>query len=130
MNVIGEFFRQHWIKLIVSFVIGLLLMVIYNSVRGTWNMFYTYVDGGFIAGAVLFLIGMLSLVNSFGAFDLSSFFFRRKRIDENRKEDYYEYVQRRSEERKGTRSGFLPYVFVGIMYILFSVIGYFAGGFA
>ncbi len=120
-SVIGAYLHKYWLKFALCPVIGLLIMVIYNSAAGQWTALVSYSNGAFIAGAVLFLIGLLSLVNSFGAFDLSSFYFRRKQFDETRKENYGEYVTRRAEERKKTRMGFLPYVIVGTVFIIVGI---------
>jgi len=119
--VVLNYLRKYWIKFVVSLAIGILLMCIYNWINGHWDVPMFYSNGGFIAGASLFLIGMLSLVNSFGAFDLSSFYFRRKRVDETRKENYGEYVNRRAEERAHSHLGFLPYAIVGIVFIIVAI---------
>ena len=121
MRIIVDYLRKYWLKFALCPVIGLLIMVTYNGAHGQWNVPVAYSNGAFIAGAVLFLIGLLSLVNSFGAFDLSSFYFRRKQFDETRKENYGEYVNRRAEERKKTRMGFLPYVIVGAIFIIVGI---------
>ena len=119
--VVLNYLHRYWIKFLVCFALGLFIMAIYNWSAGRWDLLVSYSNGGFIAGAVLFLVGLLSLVNSYGAFDLSSFYLRRKQVDETRKENYGEYVTRRAEERKKTRMGFLPYIIVGAMFIIVGI---------
>ena len=125
MQRILLFLQKHWIKFVVCILVGFGLMAIYNSAAGNWHTLVSYSYGAFIGGAVLFLVGLLSLVGSFGAFDLASFYFLRKRVDETRKENYGEYVNRRADDHAKTRMGFLPYVIVGILYIIVGIVTFY-----
>ena len=119
--VVLLFFKRYWIKFLVCVLLGFTLMAIYNSSAGRWDQLSSYCNGSFIGGAALFFIGMLSIVNNFGAFDLASFYFMRKQFDETRKENYGEYVSRRGDERSKSRFGFLPYVIVGFVFIIVGI---------
>ena len=121
MGHILDYLRRYWLKFLICLALGLFVMAIYNWSAGRWDQLISYSNGAFIGGAFLFLVGLLSLVNSFGAFDLSSFYLRRKQYDETRKENYGEYVTRKAEERKKTRLGFLPYVIVGAVFIIVGI---------
>ena len=125
MQRILLFLQKHWIKFVVCILVGFGLMAIYNSAAGNWHTLASYSNGAFIGGAVLFLVGLLSLVGSFGAFDLASFYFLRKRVDETRKENYGEYVTRRADDHAKARMGFLPYVIVGILYIIAGIVTFY-----
>ena len=124
--VVLLFFKRHWIKFLVCILLGVGLMSLYNTSAGRWDLIGSYSNGCFVAGAVLVLLGLLSVVTNFGAFNLASFYFNRKRIEEGgRKENYAEYTNRKEEERASYRLGFLPYMIVGVVYIAVSLILYF-----
>ncbi len=122
MQSILNFFRKHWIKHVVAIVMGALLIVIYQSVNNSWGDIAGWYNSTSIAGAVLVLIGGLSVMNNFGTFNLASFYFMRHRVDEKRKENYYEYTVRKAEDRKKDRLTFLPYVLIGALYLIASLI--------
>ncbi len=124
---IGIFFKKNWIRLIVAFIVGLILMTIYNvsnaaAGANSWGKLEYYRDGSFLAGMALFFFGLLVLVASLGAFDIFSFFTRRKKKDDGHKETYAEYVQRKNQERVKINFSFLSYIIVALAYILASLI--------
>lgn len=121
MDAILAFLRDHWIKFLVCVVLGFLCLLTYNFTNGSWTRVDSYMDGCFIGGFALIAIGGLSWINNLGGFDIASFYIRRKNIGE-RKEDYYEYGERRKEERSRNKLTFLPYIIVGSLYLIASLI--------
>ena len=103
-------------------------MVIYNLVLQSttdvniWAMLSSYRDGATIGGFALFFFGLLLILSHFGAFDIFSFMFARKKKEDGSKEIYSEYVERKRMEKGHLNLFFLPYLIVGSLYLLFSVI--------
>jgi hypothetical protein len=131
MSAIKSFFLKNYIRLIVAFAIGLILMVVYNlsyqfghSVNAWANLSY-YRDGAFIAGMVIFFIGLLAIISQFGAFDIFSFYAGRKRKEDGTKENYTEYVERKRESRTHFNLGFLSYFIISTCFLIFSFVIYF-----
>ncbi|MCR5349229.1 MAG: DUF3899 domain-containing protein [Bacilli bacterium] len=120
-QVIGNYMRNHWVKFIVAFLIAFANLAIFNSAAGSWTALISYCDGAFIGGASVVFIGGLSWVNSLGGFDLASYYFGRKKT-ESGFEDYYQYVDRKKETRREDRFGFLPYLIVGVLYIIVAAV--------
>ena len=131
MTVIAKFLKKNLIRLIVATIIGLILMVIYNlsyqfgySVN-SWGELSYYRDGAFIAGMVLFFVGLLTIVSQFGTFDIFSFYAGRKRKDDGTKENYTEYVERKNENRSKFNFAFLSYFIIATCFLIFSFVIYF-----
>ena len=128
MIKIGLFFKENWIRFVASFGFGLFLMVIYNlilqsaSETNIWAYLSSYRDGATIAGFVLVFFGLLLVIGHFGAFDIFSYYLLRKKKENGKKEIYSEYVERRRMEKGHLNLFFLPYLIVGSLFILFSVI--------
>ena len=127
---IGQFFRENWIRLLVSFLIGIILMVLYNVINKgvdapSWSRLEYYRDGSFIAAMALFFIGLLALISQFGFFDIFSFFAGRKRKEDGKKENFGEYVERKNLTRGHIRLYFLSYILIALIYAIFSLICYF-----
>ena len=125
-----EFLKHNWIRMVIAFVLGLLLMVLYNASQASigansWGQLSYYRDGAFIAGAALFFIGLLSLVAGWGAFDSFSFFISRKKKEDGSKENYGEYVNRKKEDRAKINLSFLSYIIIALVYVIFSLITFF-----
>ena len=130
LSKIGQFLKKNWIRMLVAFLIGLLLMVIYNVSYATagansWGRLEYYRDGSFIAGMVLFFIGLLAIISNTGFFDIFSFYPGRKKKENGSKENYAEYVQRRNEERGKFNLYFLSYFIIALVYALLSIILFF-----
>ena len=128
MLKIGLFFKENWIRFLASIAVGLIFMLIYNLVLQSttdvniWAMLSSYRDGATIAGFVLFFFGLLIVLAHFGAFDIFNFFFARKKKEDGSKEIYSEYVERKRMEKSHLNLSFLPYLIVGGLYLLFSLI--------
>lgn len=108
------------IKYIVSLVVSLLLMVLYCAIRNTWSSPMMYSNGLFIGGFTMVSVGLLNLLNNFGAYDMWAYVFTRKRKKEGI--TLAEYSEIKAEERKKTRFSFVPFVTVGLFAIIVSAI--------
>ena len=85
-------------------------------------MLSSYRDGATIGGFALIFFGLLLVLNHFGAFDIFNYFFQRKKKEDGSKEIYSEFVERKRIEKGRLNLSFLPYLIIGCLYILFSVI--------
>lgn len=120
---IYEFLKQNWIRFIISIVYAVGVFLAYMFLNNGWNSLSYYGSGLFIAGFTLILIGGLSLVNQFGQFNIFSFIFNNKRID-GRKETLAEYGERKELQRSKKSIPFLPYMIIGVLVTIASVIIY------
>lgn len=124
-----EFLKRNWIRMLVSFVIGLILMVIYNASyastgANSWGSLEYYRDGAFIAFMVLVAIGLLAAISQFGLFDIFAFYPTRKKKEDGKKETFGEFVERKNLERGKFDLFFLSYIFISLVYAIFSIILY------
>ena len=116
--------------MIISFVIGLIFMAIYNasySATGapSWQNLEYYRDGSFISFMIITGLGLLSIVSYFGAFDIFSYYPGRKRKEDGKKENYGEYVERKNLQRGKFDFSFLSYILIARIYAIFSLILFF-----
>lgn len=101
-------------------VYGILVIVIYNAVNGYWTLPFLYCDGAFIAGGSLVCIAGLSLCTNLGAFDIFTFMGAKKRTVSG-KVTFYDYSEKKKEQRKVKRFNWVPYLIAGIIFIIFSL---------
>ena len=100
MKFIKKLFINSWIRYLVSFVIGLIIAVIYLSLNG-FKYFYNYVNAISTAGISLIFIGLLSLVSYLGAFYAFGYGFSQIFGNKSNYKDLYDYTTRKIEIRKG-----------------------------
>lgn len=117
---IKEIFFHSWKRYLICFLYGILIIVIYNSLRN-WDTLLHYIDGLFIAGASLICIGGLSIVNSLGTFDVFSHLFAKGK-DGNPKPTFAEYVESNKVKHQKNRFHCVPYFVFGLLYFISSLI--------
>ena len=125
MQKILGFFAEYWVRFLVSFMIGVTLYVATNLIENQWSLVRSHCDACFIAGSVLVGISALVLLNFFGAFDIFSFYFNRKKKENGDKEMLYDYSLRKKGERAKFKLAFLPYLLMGALFIVGALILYF-----
>ena len=111
-------FTEYWGRLIFATVVGIGLYVAYLSINDLWSFLIGHVDALFISSATLFLFGILSILLNFGAMDIFSYQFRRRRMENGKKEDLYEYTKRKKMERESTKLAFLAYFIVATPFLI------------
>ena len=121
MKFIKKLFINSWIRYLVSFVIGLIIAVIYLSLNG-FKYFYNYVNAISTAGISLIFIGLLSLVSYLGAFYAFGYGFSQIFGNKSNYKDLYDYTARKIEIRKRKNFIFMPYIIVGIIFVIISLI--------
>lgn len=122
-SLVRQIFFHKPIKYIVSFIIGLVVIVITMFVKGP-KYLISYVDGTFIAGFVLIAVGFLSILTSKGSMDIFSYStkyvynkFRNKEV-----ERYHEYSSNKMEKREKYKFSYVPYFVNGAFYFVISLI--------
>lgn len=113
--------KSPWYKYLIITLVGILLILINVFANNAWLLYAYYVDGVFIAGTVLLLLGGLSFVTSQGAFDIFSY-MGTKRNKSGRKLTLSEYSEALQIERKQKGLVFMPYIIVGFCFILIGLV--------
>ena len=130
MFKILDILKHNWLRMLISFLVGLGLMAIYNAVyasqgQPTWTNLHFYRDGSFIAAMSILFIGLLALVSKTGFFDIFSFYPGRKVKEDGKKENFSEYVERKNLSRGKFDPFFLSYIIIALVYLTFSLILFF-----
>ena len=120
MTFIKNVFFHSPIKYLILFLVATGIVLI-NLILNSFTVLYFYVDGFFIAGFSLILVGVLSLLNYFGAYDFWSYAFSRKKKDDHRM-PIYDYSEEKKRKRKLKPLPFGPYFGVGILFFVISII--------
>ena len=120
-NVILEYFKQHWLRYVISCIFVSLITVLNVYLKGDFTSKIFYADGLFIGGALLVGYGLLILMNYFGTFDIFQFMFNRTLVN-GRREQLYEYSVRKKAERKPRVIEFLDFIIVGFIFIIIAVL--------
>lgn len=122
MSTVTTFFRKNWIRILIASILGIGVMALYNTSAGDWKELISYSNGAFISGFIWLSVGGLYVVEGFGGLDIFAYLVRRKRNEEGHVESLYEYGERRKEQRKPSRFGFLAYFLVAVIYFLVSLL--------
>ena len=118
MFTVTTFFRKNWIRVLIASILGIGVMVLYNVSAGDWKELISYSNGAFISGFIWLSVGGLYVVEGFGGLDIFAYLVRRKRNEEGHVESLYEYGERRKEQRKPSRFGFLAYFLVSLIILI------------
>ena len=116
MSVIRKLFLHSPKSYIIALSIATVIAVIRLATTGFDLLFY-YIDALTIAGAIIFLVGMLAVVSKFGAFDMFRYSFSSLRRSGKYK-DYYEYESKKQETRTRTELTFMCYFTVGAVFLI------------
>lgn len=121
MKFLKKVFFHSLHKYIINASICVIILII-NLCLNNFKELINYINGLQIGGAVVFLIGGLSLVSYFGAFDTFGYAFSKLKKDpEKNYRDMYEFVTVKAEERKENRFTFIPYFVTGLFFILIGI---------
>lgn len=99
-------------------------------VSGMANTLYGTYDCLFLAGIIVALLGALTLVAYFGAFDMFSYGFMsifghmRPNPAPMKYKDYPEYLEAKKQKRAMNKHYFLPYVVIGGSLLIAALIVY------
>lgn len=110
------------IKPLIILSVAIFITITYLIVYGFDSKIY-YIDAFFSSGAIILLIGMLSLVSSLGAFNTFSFAGYYIMHGTKREHNSYgDYVVNKNRVNLLHRLNFIPYIVVGSVFILISII--------
>ena len=107
-----------WKRYAAAFGVNAALTLLVLFIKG-FGPKINYVDAFSVAGAVSILLGLLVWVTAAGAFDTIGYGFSAFRTDRKYK-DLYEYTVRKREKRSRQKRPFLPYILVGILFVILS----------
>lgn len=98
-------------------------------ISGLGNTLYNAYDACFLAGIIVVLIGALTLVAYFGAFDMVAYGFttlfqHMRPSKDTMHSDYAEYVEARQLRRGQSKPYFWPYTIIGGLFLIASLIFY------
>ena len=113
--------KSPWYKYLILTIVGILLIIISVATHDAWTIYIYYTDGFLLAGVVLILLGGLSFVTSQGAFDIFSY-SGTKRSNNGKKLTLAEYSEVMREERQNKGYVFMPYILVGISFLVVGII--------
>ncbi len=113
--------KSPWYKYLILTIVGVLLIIISVATHDAWTIYIYYTDGFLLAGVVLILLGGLSFVTSQGAFDIFSY-LGTKRNNNGKKLTLAEYSEVMREERQNKGYVFMPYILVGISFLVVGII--------
>jgi len=108
-------------RYISALVFGIAIIVLNNCLINGWNVLMNYVDAFFIAGASNILIGGLAWIGNTGAYDIFGYVFARKRPNIT---CLYDYTESKREKREKSKFSFIPWIVVGVFFLLISIILY------
>ena len=94
-----------------------LLVALLVLLRDGFRLRIAYMNALSTAGAVVVLLGLLIMVDSFGAFDIFGYSFSTLGKD-RRYKDLYAYGEARKEKRRRAGWTFMPFLLVGAAFLL------------
>lgn len=124
-NIKEIFSLDNLIVSLISLVVGIIIFLAYFLVR---NMsLLDALDGTFISSGVLICVGFLFLIVNQGTFDgivvgFSNLFSVFRKDGKKKYDGIFEYQEIKKDKRKGTRFRFLAIIFVGVIFLIISLI--------
>ena len=115
------------IRYFVSVIIVVTIIILYRIFNkadiGTSksDLLIAYSNSLFLGGVLLISIGLLSLVDYNGGYDIFRFMFVRKNPD-GTKQTLRDYSETRKEKIKNKKYYFVPYILVGALAIIVSLL--------
>lgn len=118
MGFLRRIFFHSPVRYAVALVLNIVIALIVLLVRG-FDLKIYYVDAFSAAGGVSVFFGLLLWVAAAGAFDTVGYGFST--FGSNRKyKDLYEYTVRKKEKRSRQKMTYMPYITVGIVFLVIS----------
>lgn len=116
-------FFHSWLKYLISFLISVVVALIVLINKG-FNYLVSYSDAFFVGGTIILGVGLLSMLSSFGTFDIFSYsgkyVFNKMRSKDM--ENYPDYSKGKALNREETKFSFIPYLVVGGFEIIISIV--------
>ena len=119
---LSKLFLHSWKKYIILTVVGLLILLV-NLLLHDFTYLINYISGLQIAGIVIILVGGLSILNYFGAYDFWAYAFMRKGKN-GKKPSVYDYSEEKRLVRSRSKWPFGPYFIIGFLFLIISFFMY------
>ena len=117
MSIVLEYIKNHWLRYLLCVIFVAAVVITNNVLKESFTSKIIYSDGIFIGGALLIGYGLLVLCNYFGAFNMFQMMFNRHIVD-GRREQFYEFSERKRLERKPAVMNFIDFEVVGIICLI------------
>ena len=115
MDILRKLFFHSPIHYITALVIGTALTLL-RLISTDFSLLIHYIDALTIAGAIVFLLGMLGVVSRLGAFDTFAYSFSTFRR-QSKYRDLYDYKEKKNEKASRKELTFMPYITVGAVFL-------------
>ena len=109
------------LKYLISFILSLLVVVLYNVFNKGWQYVISYSNGFFISAVLFISVGALSWVDLENGFDIFRFIFVRKQVGDKRIR-LADYSESRNEKNKNKTWRFTPYLVIGALDLILALI--------
>ena len=119
-----NFFKEYGIKLIVNFFSAIAIIVIYLAINYQSHSFTSllfYTNGFFSSGFIFICFAGLSLVNNMGGFDIFTYSFSYV-FSKTHNTNLREYSENKDLTRSKKKKNYLPYLVIGILFVIIGVI--------
>lgn len=121
--ILKRLFLHSWKKYIVLSILGIVITILYLSFH-SFRYLVDYISGLQLSGLVLIMCGGLSFLNYFGAYDIWTYAFSKRKKGE-KKPTLHEHSEIKKSNRDKEKLSFGPYLLVGMILLLVSFIPYF-----
>lgn len=112
------------IKYLIIFILTSIICLLISFIKKFTLI--GFVDAFFISGTITFVGGLLFLLSYFGAFDTFAYSFSYIKNSylktNNKNNDFYNYKQTKILKRKKENFSFTPYLIIGLIFIIISII--------
>lgn len=112
------------IKYLIIFILTSIVCLLISFIKNFTLI--GFVDAFFISGTITFVIGLLSLLSYFGAFDTFAYSFSYVKNSysksNNKNIDFYNYKQNKILKREKSNFSFTPYLIIGFVFLIISVV--------
>lgn len=120
-----RFFKKLFFHSPFHYLISLGILIVYSVIYLAFRDFaVVLIPDAIISGGLLIMfLGLLFLCAYFGAFDTFAYAFSARRGNEKRKyDDLVDYTTSKQRERKLKDWFFMPYIVMGIIYMIIGFI--------
>ena len=114
------FLKTIYFKYIIVTLIAFFIAILYHIINNSWLSVSGNCNAFFISGAAMILFSFLTICVNLGSLDIFSYMFVNHKKEENK--TFYDYCENKKEKRKKTSLNFLPYLFVGLVFIVIALI--------
>lgn len=120
MNFLRKYFLHSPGHYAAALILNIFFTLLVLFLKG-FDWLRAYMEAFSVAGAISVLYGMLLWVSAAGAFYTFGYAFSYFRGERSYK-DYYEYTRAKEEKQARKEKIYMPYIVVGIVFLLISFV--------